>query len=104
MHPCCVRRSRESLFEDNYSYVVTVTDSQPKAIFIADTSGDTFKKIPQTVRFDRDSFSIICDLKLRRGNSTVYALVHPKGSITISKAGIPSINGKTGKPLHRTRK
>src|SRR4030095_13668995 len=87
-------------YNADYSYVVIVAKQQPTGVFLAERRNGELRKIPQTVRLNDGSFSILCDLKFGdRKGGVGYALVNLKGAIKVSKNGVRKIGSKAGKRL-----
>lgn len=90
-------------YNEDYSYVVDMSEGKAKSIHLAEKSDTGLKKIPQTVRWDGPQFSILCDIKFRDPkNKTAiagFALVNLKGEVAITKNLVPKIGNQPGTRL-----
>lgn len=84
-------------YNDTYSYVVNITDGKLRDLFLAEKSGNTLEKIPQTVRIEGRTFSILCDLKMKApGGKSGIGLANLKGEVEITKNLAPRIGKSAG--------
>lgn len=84
-------------YRDSYSYVVRITDGKLSDLYLAEKSKNRLEKIPQTVRIDGRTFSILCDLKMKGpGGASGIGLVNLKGEVEIDRNSTPRIGKSTG--------
>jgi len=84
-------------YRDSYSYVVRITDGKLSDLYLAEKSKNTLEKIPQTVRIEGRTFSILCDLKMKGpGGASGIGLVNLKGEVKFAKNLVPKIGKSTG--------
>lgn len=93
----CLAEEYSVKYNDAYSYVVELSDGKLKTIYLAEKGKGRLFKIPQTVRLDGFTFSILCDLhSTTPDGTTVTGLANIKGEVQMTKDSKPIIDGNTG--------